>query len=342
MKVWMWPKSSELNLYSDLLSDSLGEAGLRIEDLKHGKLMLKIGRVRRGDAVHLHWVHHAYQHRIAVVMLARAAIFLLTLLYLRLLGVQTVWTIHNLYPHQVRHPRLERLVRTLICRCCAKLVVASESIKRKAAVEFGVPERKLFVVKHGHYVGVYKSKGKDVRKAYGIGEEADVVLFLGAIKAYKGVEDLVASFNEIKTRDTHLIVAGKADERMTAYLRNLPDTENIVLDLRFVPNEDVADLVRAADVMALPYKEITTSGSAILGLSFRKLVVMPDNEFIDEYFKDGMVARYDPAERDGLTNALKTALNAKGGRTKPKYDEALGELDWRAIAERMKNVYQGG
>ncbi|RKP53846.1 glycosyltransferase [Cohnella endophytica] len=342
MKVWMWPKSSELNFYSDLLSDSLGGAGMKIEDLKHGKLMLKVGRARRGDIVHVHWIHHAYQHRNALVFMARTAILLLTLLYLKLIGVQTVWTIHNLYPHQVKHPRLERLARAQICRYCAKLVVASESIKRKAMKEFGVPERKLFVVKHGHYVGVYKSKGKDVRKAYGIGEDADVILFLGAIKAYKGVEDLVEAFNAVKTKDAYLIVAGKADDKMAAYLRRMTDTENIVLDLRFIPNEEVADLIRAADVMAMPYKEITTSGSAILGLSFRKLIVMPDNEFIDEYFKDGMVVRYDPAESNGLTNAMKTALNAKGRRKKPKYEEALEELEWSAIAERMKNVYQGG
>ncbi|TFE28176.1 glycosyltransferase family 4 protein [Cohnella luojiensis] len=342
MKVWMWPKSSELNFYNDLLSDSLCGEGLDIVDLKHGKLMLRVGQARSGDIVHIHWMHHAYQNRNPLLFVAKSFIFVLTMLYLKLRNVQLVWTIHNLYPHQAKHRKLERFMRTLICRFCSKLIVASESIKRKVMSEFGVPAGKLFVVKHGHYLGVYKPKGIEFRRRYGIGEEADVYLFMGAIKAYKGVEDLIRSFNEIKTKQSYLIIAGKADHEMEAYLREAKDTENIILDVRFVPNDEIADLISSVDVMVMPYKEITTSGSAILGLSFKKLIVMPDNDFIDEYFKEDMVVRYDPTEANGLTNAMKTALNVKKEGRAPKYEEVLKELEWSAIARRIKSVYQGG
>jgi glycosyltransferase involved in cell wall biosynthesis len=210
------------------------------------------------------------------------------------------------------------------------------------AKEFRVPENKLFVVKHGHYLDAYKSKGIDFRQRYGIGEDAAVYLFLGAVKAYKGVESLIEAFNAIKTSRTCLIVAGKADRETEAYLKRVKDTGNIVMDLRFVPNEEVADLIAAADIMVMPYKEITTSGSAILGLSFRKLIVMPDNDFIDEYFKEGMVVRYAPTDRHGLENAMKTALNRSNVDRDPQYEEVLKELEWGHIAQRIKNVYQGG
>ncbi|RED54836.1 glycosyltransferase [Cohnella lupini] len=342
MKVWMWPKSSELNFYNDLLTDSLSGAGLDIRDLKHGKLLLQVGQTRPGDIVHVHWMHHAYQNRNPLLFIVKSFLFVLTMVYLKLKNVQLVWTIHNLYPHQTKYPRMERFMRSLICRFCSKLIVASESIKRKVVSEFGVPARKLFVVKHGHYLGVYKPSGMNVRERHGIGEDADVFLFLGAIKAYKGVEDLIESFNEIKTKRSYLIVAGKADGEMEAYLRKVEDTSNIVLDLRFVPNEEVADLIGAVDVMVMPYKEITTSGSAILGLSFKKLIVMPDNDFIDEYFAEDMVVGYDPSDSNGLTNAMKTALNVKREGKALRYEEVLKELEWSAIAQRIKKVYQGG
>jgi beta-1,4-mannosyltransferase len=342
MKVWMWPKSSELNFYNDLLTDSLCGAGLDIVDLKHGNLMLQVGQTKSGDIVHIHWMHHAYQNRNPLLFIVKSLIFVLTMLYLKLSNVQLIWTIHNLYPHHVEHPKLERFMRTLICRFCSKLIVASESIKRKVMIEFGVPASKLFVVKHGHYLGVYKSKGMDIRRLYNISEDSDIYLFLGAIKAYKGMEDLIESFNAVKTKQSYLIIAGKADKEMETYLQRVADTENIILDLRFVPNEEVADLISAVDVMVMPYKEITTSGSAILGLSFKKLIVMPDNDFIDEYFKEDMVVRYDPSDANGLTNAMKTALNVKKEGKAPKYEEVLKELEWSAIAEQIKNVYQGG
>jgi beta-1,4-mannosyltransferase len=341
MKVWMWPKSSELNFYNDLLTDSLSGAGMDIVDLKHGKLMLQIGQVKSGDIVHIHWMHHAYQNRKLVLFIVKSFIFVLTMLYLRIRNVQLIWTIHNLYPHQMKYRRLERFMRSLICRLCSKLIVASESIKQKVMLEFDVPENKLHVVKHGHYLGVYKSKGIDYRRAYNISEDADIYLFLGAIKAYKGVESLIEAFNAVKTNQAYLIIAGKADREMEAYLAGVEDTDHIIMDLRFIPNEEVADLISAVDVMVMPYKEITTSGSAILGLSFKKLIVMPDNEFIDEYFKEDMVVRYDPTIASSLPHAMKAALNVNRQEKAPMYDEVLKELEWSTIAQKIKKVYQG-
>ena len=263
------------------------------------------------------------------------------MVYLKLRRVRFVWTVHNLYPHNAKHYGMERFMRTLICRFCDKLIVASESAKRRVSAEFGVPADKLSVVKHGHYSGVYKPQGKDIRRKYGVPSDADVYLFVGAVKAYKGVGDLIEAFRAVRTDRSYLVVAGQADEEMAAMLNRLEDTGNIVLDLRFIPDEEIADLIGAADVMVMPYKEITTSGSAILGLTFRKRIVMPDLEFIDEYFKEGMVFRYDPADRNGLAEAMNVAMHASKTEEAPDYDEALAQLDWSAIARQTKNVYLG-
>lgn len=343
MKVWMWPKSSRLNMYNDLLSDSLSDEGLDIQDLEHGKLMLKIGGAKAGDIVHVHWIHHAYQHPNRLIFLIKSCILLLTLTYLRLRRVGFVWTIHNLYPHQVKYPLMERWMRTLICKHCRGLIVASQSIKRKVIETFHVPPGKVHVVKHGHYLDVYKPQGVSIRERYGIGEDGDVLLFMGAIKAYKGVEELVQAFHKLKAPNTYLIIAGKADSELRDYLEREANSRQIILKLEFIPNEEVADLLLAADIMVLPYKEITTSGSAILGLSFKKLVVMPDNEFIDEYFLKDMVVRYDASQPAGLENALKQARNLKQHRiaNSPNYEEALLPLEWSTVAKKTKQVYQG-
>jgi len=340
MKVWMWPKTSELNPYNRLLTESLCGAGLDVRDLKHGKLALRVGRTKPGDVVHIHWMHHAYQNRNPLLFVAKSSVFVATLLYLKLRNVRIVWTIHNLYPHRMKFIGMERFMRKTICRLCDELIVASESIKRKASAEFGVPAGKLTVVKHGHYAGAYAPRGRNVRRQYGIEDDADVYLFLGAVQAYKGIDDLIEAFRAARTERTYLILAGKADKETEAYLRGAEDTENIVMDLRFIPNEEVADLIGAADVMVLPYKEITTSGSAILGLSFRKRLVMPDNEFIDEYFKEGMVVRYEPAAAEGLADAMRKAMEMSRDGVSSAYDEALKELEWNAIAKRTKDVYQ--
>ncbi|QNK60761.1 glycosyltransferase family 4 protein [Paenibacillus sp. PAMC21692] len=340
-RVWMWPRTSGLNVYNNLLTEALMDAGLDVRDLSHGKLMLKIGKARRGDVVHVHWFHHAYWHRNPVVSALKSTILILTLTYMRLRGINLVWTIHNLYPHDSGRGGAERLMRRLICRFSTGLIVASESIKRKVKEEFGVPERKLHVVKHGHYLDVYKPQGLRVRELYGIGDDDDVFLFMGTIKPYKGVDDLVEAFRMVRTERTHLIIAGKADAELELYLQGLRREEGVILMPGFIPNEEVADLLNAADALVLPYKEITTSGSAILGLTFKKLVVMPDNEFIDDYFQEHMAIRYDPSFAGGLASALEEARMLKRQRKAPDYEEALRELDWDVIARKTELVYAG-
>lgn len=340
-KVWMWPRTSGLNVYNNLLTDALTDAGLEIEDLSHGKFMLKVGKARGGDIVHVHWFHHAYRHRNPVVSIVKSIILICTLTYMRLRGIGLVWTIHNLYPHDSKRRGAERFMRRLICRFCTGLIVASGSIKRKVMNEFGVPEHKLHVVKHGHYLDVYKPQGRRVREQLGIGGDDDVFLFLGAIKPYKGVDDLVEAFRAVRTGRTHLIIAGKADAELEHYLQGLRQEEGIIVMAGFIPDEEVADLLNAADALVLPYKEITTSGSAILGLTFRKLVVMPDNEFIDDYFLEHMAVRYDPRAGGGLALALEEARMLKRQRRSPNYEEALRELDWDVIARKTELVYAG-
>ena len=340
-RVWMWPRTSGLNVYNNLLTEALTDAGIEIKDLSHGKFMLKVGKARRGDIVHVHWFHHAYRHRNPIVSILKSFILIVTLVYMRFRRIDLVWTIHNLYPHDSKRRPAERFMRSLICRFSTGLIVASESIKRKVIQEFGVSERKLHVVKHGHYLDVYKPKGQCVRELYDIDKDDDVFLFLGAIKPYKGVDDLVKAFRAMRTEHTHLIIAGKADAELESYLQGLRQEEGIILMPGFIPDEEVADLMNAADALVLPYKEITTSGSAILGLTFRKLVVMPDNEFIDDYFLEHMAVRYNPRTDGGLALALEEARMLKRQHRSPNYEKALRELDWDVIASKTKLVYEG-
>ena len=61
---------------------------------------------------------------------------------------------------------------------------------------------------------------------------------------------------------TRLAAAAAADRR-------------IRLPLRFVPDDELQVWLRAADVVVLPFRDILTSGSAILALSFGRPVVAP-------------------------------------------------------------------
>ena len=48
-----------------------------------------------------------------------------------------------------------------------------------------------------------------------------------------------------------------------------------MLALRYIPDAELQVWLRAADVVVLPFRDILTSGSAILALSFGRAVVAP-------------------------------------------------------------------
>ncbi|AFC32980.1 group 1 glycosyl transferase [Paenibacillus mucilaginosus 3016] len=206
--------------------------------------------------------------------------------------------------------------------------------------EFGVKPDKIAVIPHGHYQGVYGHQGKNYREIYGIPEDGYVYLFIGAIKPYKGVQQLVESFNRIKSANTYLVVAGKPSKEMEEVLSRYQGQQNIVMDLRFIPDEEVADIISMCDSFVLPFQEITTSGSAILALSFKKPIVIPKTPFVDEYFTPEIASIYDPSKGELLEDAMKKVQKVDPDQVEPVYEHILARLDWKNIAMQLSEIYQ--
>ncbi|WP_426449075.1 glycosyltransferase [Paenibacillus sp. S-38] len=336
MRVWMGPKYNDTNMYNQLLSESLEGIGLEVNDVKRKQF----SKLKRGDVLHVHWIHPLYQKNNMLLFLIRSLVMILVFSFLRLKGVVLIWTIHNLYPHQHKFPTLERLTRKTVISLCTKCVTASEFIKKQVVKEFGVKPDKIAVIPHGHYQGVYQHQGKNYREIYGIPENGYVYLFIGAIKPYKGVQQLVESFNRIKNENTYLVIAGKPSKDMEEVLARYQGQQNIIMDLRFIPDEEVADIISMCDSFVLPFQEITTSGSAILALSFKKPIVIPKTPFVDEYFTPEIASIYDPAKGELLESAMLQVQKVDPVQVEPVYEHILGRLDWKNIALQLSEIYQ--
>ena len=100
------------------------------------------------------------------------------------------------------------------------------------------------------------------------------------VQEYKGVDDLLSAFSAIPDGiAAHLTVAGKCDDpELRSRLHELADTTGarVVLRLEHVPEEEVALLFAATEVVVLPFRRVTTSGSAMLALSHGKPLIVPD------------------------------------------------------------------
>lgn len=125
------------------------------------------------------------------------------------------------------------------------VVTLSHSVK-KDLVDTGFPERNIFVI----------PPGID-REKYGPGEKSHLplVLYVGRLKKYKGLEYLIMAMREVvkETLDARLLIIGKgdyADELVS--LTDKLGLKNIVKFCGYVSEERKVELMRKAHVIVVP------------------------------------------------------------------------------------------
>lgn len=281
MRILAWPNDSS-NPYTPLLYTGMGH-GVLVDEFTAQKL------VHRYAVWHIHWPESLLNIRKP----SRAALKLRGLFaavdYLRWRGTKIVWTMHNFKAHEGLHPDLEALfwprwiprVDGAISLSEAGLDMAKEKFPALAQIPTAV-------IRHGDYRTEYPPCTVDARAVLEIPSTAKVILFFGAIRAYKNVDALVRAFRAVAAPDALLLVVGKPNTAaLTEAIQHEAAADSRVrIAFQFVKTEDVALYMQAADVVVLPYRAILNSGSALLALSFNRPILVPDLGSMGELRRD--------------------------------------------------------
>ena len=167
-----------------------------------------------------------------------------------------------------------------------------------------------------------------------------MIATVGQIRRYKNVPHLIRVFRESGV-DATLLIAGKISppELETEIRDAARGGDRIVIDARFLPDDDIAAALAAADLVILPYARIQNSGSAILAVSADRPVLVPQlgaMRELQEQLGDDWVRLYD----GDLTSAdLTRALEWSVASGRPDRAE-LGALDWDVIAAQTMDAYR--
>ncbi|MDF1832965.1 MAG: glycosyltransferase [Porticoccaceae bacterium] len=329
-----WPQ----NPYQVLLRDQLRQQGFRI--IGNPPLnLLKILFKRDGlDIVHLHWPHDLYFKNYLRYPLA-----IFTLLMFRLLKNNIVWTVHELKFYETRHPRLDTFFVKFLMKISKTLIVHSQYSENEIRETFNFP-RPIFKVKHPNYIDVYDndSSQTEARKKLGVDLDTKVFLFLGYIKPYKGVEDLIQAFRGLEGDNLRLLIAGTPlNEAIAQDLKQLAAGDaRIHLNLVYVPDDDIQLYLNAADLVVFPFRQTHTSGSVLLAASFGKPVLVPNTASIPEYIDESMGFFFEPDENESLHEALALALEADlSCMGKQAYDK-ISDYTWQDMATVHAQAYR--
>ena len=307
---------------------------------------LLVRRVQGYRLLHVHWVFRFTvrgSERLPVLRLAMQVWFAVFLLTARVSGVHVVWTAHNVLPHS-RVFWDERRARRALVRA-SDLVIAHDAATLDELAALGAPPRASVVIPHGPFTALLPDHTRPPASA-GAGSSGTTreFVFFGNVAAYKGVEDLLVAFSQLPPDvPATLLVAGACRDTVLARrLRQLAaDEDRVRLRLDRVPDEQVAALLSGAHVLVLPYRAVTTSGAALLGLAAGLPLVAPSMPGLDG-LPDAAVHRYDGTV-EGLRDAITAMACLPAARLTAMSDAAhaaAGDPSWEPVALATVRAYR--
>jgi len=273
---------------------------------------------REIDYLHLHWPSFLYRSKRQGFARYKALFrFVLFCLFVRTRGVRVVWTAHNLYPHDFRENQaIDAFARRLVVWLSSVIAVHGYRARLRVAEEFPTAASKLVTIVHGNFCELYADEvsKSEARDRLGIPEKKFVFLFFGICKEYKNIEGLIEAFREMKG-DVTLVVAGQfQSERYLESIRKLAASAGDVrIHARHIDNDAIQVFMKSADVVVLPYRDILTSGAAVLALGFGKPVIAPDKGCLSELINEEVGLLYSgesQALRDCMNRALGTCFDS--------------------------------
>ncbi len=221
------------------------------------------------------------------------------------------------------------------------VVVHTEHGARRLGAEFGADPRRLEVIPHGalDYLTRLPSERplpRELARADG-----PVILFFGLYRPYKGIDLLLEAFAELEGAELWVVGMPRMP---TGPLHELASRcrGTVRFVERFVADAEIPALMRRADLVALPYRNIEQSGVLYTALAFGRPLVLSAVGGFPEIAELGAARVVAPDDADALAVALRELLADSGERERmaaAAAAAAAGPYSWDAIGERTIALY---
>lgn len=220
---------------------------------------------------------------------------------LRAKGTRVVLVCDNLVPHE-RRPFDDTLTAWMLRNSDGYLVM-SDSVERDLdRLKPGAPRRR---VPHPLYAQFDRQRftRATARARLGLPLDREVALFFGYVRRYKGLDTLLRAMPAVRqARDVTLLVAGEFYEDAAPYrslARQAGGPPAVQLLERYLPDEEVEAVFKAADVVVLPYRSATQSGVTQVAYALGVPVITTDVGGLAETVRPGETGFVVPPENPG-------------------------------------------
>lgn len=273
----------------------------------------------RGDVVHIHWTTPIVQHSDSETeALSRVSALEREIQSLQGRGGYALWTVHNRLPHERRHEGAEKMLMRMLASNADLIHTMAAATAKILSDIVALDSNRVLRLPHPSYAGVYPDPldRLSARESFSLTQADFAVLFVGQMRPYKGLDDLLnaATGQPIAAgRRLVLMLAGDAFPEVAAHIEALlPAQVRSIVTYRALPEHELSRWYRAADLVVLPYREVLNSGSLHLAATFGTPSVLPGLMHLrDEFGSEPWVQFFDP---DDAVASLRALLAEPGVR----------------------------
>jgi D-inositol-3-phosphate glycosyltransferase len=278
--------------------------------------------------------------------------------YYRMCGKKIVLTVHNVNQarRDAKDSALNRFTLRIQYRLADHIFVHTQKMKTELIDDFAVKEENVTVIPFGINNAVPQTDltVAEAKRVLGIQSGEKVILFFGRMRPYKGLEHLLAAYERLSRHrsDYRLIVAGEPKKGSEEYIdeirriiRRIDKDQRIICKLQFIPDEETELYFKAADILALPYKEIFQSGVMFLAYSFGLPVIAANvGSFSEEVVEGKTGFLCNPSDADDLAGNIERYFTSDLYRNlddrRPQIQAYANEHhSWGVVAEKTTAVY---
>lgn len=198
-----------------------------------------------------------------------------------------IYTVHDVYPHEVRLPFYERLTNFYIQQQCSVIQrktsnLVTNSLFQYQTLQKWYPKKKI---QFHHFPSLVTDamKNSEVEpvELKGITE---YILFFGTLHTYKGVKFLHQAYKKSKVYSHKLVIAGSGKLEFEYEKEN---TNQIIRINRFITDAEISYLYKKALCVVYPYISATQSGVLSLAYYFQTPLIATKINFFEEHVIDG-------------------------------------------------------
>jgi len=197
---------------------------------------------------------------------------------LRRRGIACVFCIHNVVPHENRLPD-RWLARKVLSQGKAFITLSPKETDRLRALipSAVVYQSQLPIPK----IDLQPVDRQAARNELGVSCDQRILLFFGIVRPYKGLVTLFEALGLLAQAGIRpfLIVAGEFWEDIQKYHRlidQLDLTGQVLLENRYIPNEELVKYFSAADAFVAPYIQGTQSAAIKMAMGYQLPILASD------------------------------------------------------------------